>query len=424
MEAFFTWLFRSILTPAFWFQPFFYALHGWLATEMAIWMLFHPYKPKFIPGTRIQLPLTPGIFPRGRANLSRSIADTVTSTLLTEADIHRQAEKLITDENLVLMIEGALNSVERELQNTEQLRRIYRYGDEVIPGLLNQLVNSLIDNLENDEAGKIRQAVSRILEKALSNARFSYQQGEFLANAIFGTMLTPEYLRQILVEGLSDTNIMRIEKGLSSQVGGIKGMLMRFAGIGKGLLKLRDWLDGEPEVVESRITEILDRLEIREKLAERINNFSFQELAPDTREALLAYATTVFVDAVVDHRPEINDAVSRWSGKASRMIINRLLQIDLKEWLNLKRPDLKRELAAFMRRYLERELEVIVRGVMPAIDIGQMILEKLDQFSNEQLEQMIYGICRRELRWMAFLGAFLGFWLGLVSNLINYFLSS
>jgi uncharacterized membrane protein YheB (UPF0754 family) len=422
MEAFFSWLFHGILRPTFWFQPLFYALHGWLATEMAIWMLFHPYKAKYIPGTDIQLPLTPGIFPRGRANLSRSIADTVTRTLLTEADIHRQAEKLVTEENLLRCIEGVLDSIERELRMPEQLRSIYRYGEEVIPDLLNQLTGSLIDNLESGKSTHLQALLPEIMDRALSSTRLSYDQGEFLANAIFDTLLTPAYLRQVLVEGLSDTNIMRIDKGLSEQVGGLKGLLMRFAGIDKGLLKLRDYLDTEPAEAESRITELLDQLEIREKLAERISNFSFEALPTETREALLAYATGILTETLVDHRQEIGEAVSRWSGRASRMMINRILQVDLRAWLNEKRPDLKLELARFLKRYLDRELDLIVRRMLPAIDIGQMILEKLDQFSNEQLEQMIYGICRRELRWMAFLGAFLGFWLGLVSNVINYWL--
>src|SRR6266478_467081 len=100
MMAFFSWLVHSMVRPIFWFQPVFYTFHGWLATEMALWMLFHPYEAKYIPGTKLQIPFTPGIFPRGRHKLSVAIANTITDILLTQADIQKQAQKLITVENI------------------------------------------------------------------------------------------------------------------------------------------------------------------------------------------------------------------------------------------------------------------------------------------------------------------------------------
>jgi len=81
-------------------------------------------------------------------------------------------------------------------------------------------------------------------------------------------------------------------------------------------------------------------------------------------------------------------------------------------------------MARFILRYLRRELKDLLARALPFLNIGGMIIEKLAQFSNEQLESMIYGICRRELRWLAILEAFLGFWLGLMSNLINFWLQN
>lgn len=422
METFFLWLFHSVFKPVFWFQPCFYAIHGWLATEMAIWMLFHPYKAMYVPGTKVKIPLTPGILPRGRVNLSRSIADTVTRTLLTEADIHQQAEKLVTEENLVRCIEALLDSIEREFQNTEQIRTIYRYGDEVIPGLLSQMTTGFIDNLEAGQSGKLRNMLTQLLNQALSNSKISYHQAEFLTDVLFNTLLTPPYIRKMVVDGLTEGNILLIERGVSQQVGGVKGFLVRFMGIDDTLQKLKTFFESQPADAEVQITETLDRLEIRERLAERISGFSFSDLAPETRQAVLGYIGSLVTETLSDNRTEITQAISNWSGTVSRLLINRLLQLNLKQWLNEKRPDLKRELAAFLNRYLHRELELMIGRILPVLNIGQMIVEKLEQFSNQQLEEIIYGICRRELRWLAFLGAFLGFWLGLVSNLMTYWL--
>jgi uncharacterized membrane protein YheB (UPF0754 family) len=424
MEAFFIWLFHSVLRPVFWFQPAFYAVHGWLATEMALWMLFHPYEAKYVPGTRLRLPFTPGILPRGRENLFQSIADTVTTTLLTEEDIRKQAEKLITEENLVAVIEAVLNSVERELHSTEQIRRIYRYGETVVPDLLQQTFNSVLGSMESGKTSKTRTLMMDVLGQLLPTLQLNYHQAEFLTDALFNTLLTPAYIRHMLVEGLSEGNILLIEKGISTQIGGVKGILVRFMGVEKTLTQLRDFCKAQPEDAEARITEFLDKLEVRERLAERVSQFSFAELQPETRDALLGYTVALLTETISDNRAEIQDTLAKWSGIASRMVINRVMQINLKSWLNEKRPDLKKELARFLNRYLHRELALMIRGILPALGIGAMIVDKLGQFTNAQLEHMIYGICKRELRWLAFLGAFLGFWLGLVSNVINYWLQS
>jgi uncharacterized membrane protein YheB (UPF0754 family) len=422
MEAFFLWLWTSLLKPVFWFQPLFYCLHGWLATEMALWMLFHPYEAQYIPGTRIQLPLTPGILPRGRENLFQSIAHTVTTTLLTEEDIHRQTEKLITEETLVRCIEALLESVERELRNTEQLRQIYRYGDEVLPELLKQTLNNMIEGLDSAQGSKGRAFIERLLENTLPAIQLNYTQAEFLTDALFNTLMTPPYLRQMLVEGLSEGNILMIEKGISSGIGGVKGVLVKLMGLDKTLMQLRDFCQDKPEESEQRITEMLDKLEVRERLAERISRFSFEELSPETRSAVLGYTVSMLSETLVDNRVEILATLESWSSRASRAVISQFLQLNVKTWLNEKRPDLKLQIARFLNRYLHRELELTITRLLPVLGIGTMIVDKLEQFSNEQLEQMIYGICHRELRWLAFLGAFLGFWLGLVSNILNYWL--
>lgn len=434
MDAFFSWLFHSSLTPAFWFQPLFYSVHGWLATEMALWMLFHPYQPIYLPGTKLQLPFTPGILPRGRQNLFQSIADTVTQTLLTEADIQRQAEALVTEENILHCIDAALDSLERELRNREQIRGLYRYGDEVLPALFQQAVSRFLDAVESSgvSADRKRQDVSVAIRERLVDGvaavlpklRLNYHQAEFFTDALFNTLLTPAYLRHMLVESLTESNILLVEKTLSTQIGGVKGFLVRFMGVEQTLAQLKTFCQEQPEEAEKRLTECLDRLEVRERLTERISRFSFADLPEETRLALMGYLGALMRETVSDHRADLERALASWSGQLSRLLVNRVLQLDVKRWLNESHPSLKPSVAVFIKRYLNRELALIIGNLLPVLGIGCMIVEKLEQFTNAQLEQMIYGICRRELRWLAFLGAFLGFWLGLMSNIINFWLQA
>jgi uncharacterized membrane protein YheB (UPF0754 family) len=166
----------------------------------------------------------------------------------------------------------------------------------------------------------------------------------------------------------------------------------------------------------------MDRMEVREELAHRISSFQFETLPQETRDALQVYLSGLLTDSMIENREVLTGLVADWSRQGSRIIIKQILQMNVRSWINDQHPELKQEMARFIKRYLNRELEAVVRQVLPALDIGQMIQEKLDQFSVKQLEQMIYDVCRRELRWLAFLGAFLGFWLGLVSNLVIFWL--
>src|ERR1700733_13645604 len=104
------------------FPPVMYGIHGFVATWMAILMLFHPYKPWTIFGW--QLPLTPGIFPKRQGKLAQAVAATITETLLTTGDIKAQAELLITEQNLYASVDIFIDTVLHEFRDTSKLHRL------------------------------------------------------------------------------------------------------------------------------------------------------------------------------------------------------------------------------------------------------------------------------------------------------------
>ena len=63
------------------------ALAGGLTNTLAIWMLFHPYKPPALWGRRLRL--LQGAIPKNQARLASAIGRTVGTRLLTEDDLTR-----------------------------------------------------------------------------------------------------------------------------------------------------------------------------------------------------------------------------------------------------------------------------------------------------------------------------------------------
>lgn len=418
--SFISWLSQNIFHPLFWFQPVFYALHGWLATEMALWMLFHPYEPKFIPGTRIQLPFTPGIFPRGHHKLSIAIANTITDILLTEADIKKQAEKLITEQNIRKTLDALFDSVTTELRDITHIRRIYRHADKLVPALLDKLLNQFINYLETGDNRHFDTMFNQLYHRLLPHLNISKQQAMFLASLITGHILTPANVRQTLVDILTVENIEIIEEAIRSRVGGLTGLLIRFVDLKKGFYQLRQFLSDEVEEAEALIAEVLERFELEQKLTEKILQFSPQQLPVETLEDARQHINTMLKTLLIRHQNEIRQALGSLGEEATQSITSALMHIDYSQLSQNWLPGFKRDLARFIYTYLDKELENMLSKALPAISLNTVIVEKIDQFSARELEETIQRICHRELRWLAFLGAFLGFWLGLVSNIVSY----
>lgn len=65
----------------------------------------------------------------------------------------------------------------------------------------------------------------------------------------------------------------------------------------------------------------------------------------------------------------------------------------------------------------EKTLEENMGKLVQAVDIGEIVYKKVAAFSAAELENLIFGIMKRELRAIVYLGALLGFLLGFVNLL-------
>lgn len=420
MDAFFVWLTNSLGRPGFWLQPCLYALYGGLVIQMACWLLFQPSHAWRFPGSQRTVPLTPGLLPRLKTRLSEPITQALASLLAMDSALYQQAETLLHEDRLIQGIDVLLQSVERELQNKESVRRIYRYGEEVLPEMLAQLTSGLITSLDEDRSGKMARALDQLWITLLSHFRLNYNQAEFITDLLFTTLLTPYYLRIMLVDGLRDSNIQRIQTGLRQRISGLKGLLVRFMGIDQILLKIRLFCEEHPEQAEAYITDILDRMEVREKLAERISNFAFDDLPEDARQAIIVYFTAHFCDFMVDNRDDVTQAIATVGKAGSRMLINRLLQMNLKQWLSESRPELKQGIARFSSRYLRQNLATFIQRLLPIVNPGDGLVKALEQTSGSTVEHWLYRQCRRELWGITAVNALGGFAFGILTNIIQY----
>lgn len=117
---------------------------GYFTNDLAIKMLFRPYKPIHLWGRR--LPFTPGLIPRNQERLAKRVSDTIMNSLLTPEELQKLAKRLLQIDRvksaILWLLQLALKQIKEDKQQktAKILADILRdlFGDS-IPKLLKTL---------------------------------------------------------------------------------------------------------------------------------------------------------------------------------------------------------------------------------------------------------------------------------------------
>lgn len=413
----------SVLTTHFFkaaFPPLFYAFHGWFATKMAIWALFHPYNTYYWPGTSIQIPGTPGIFPKRRNKLAQAVASAITETLLTSDDIKSQAEALVTEQNIYLAVNAFVDSVLREFRDTAKLHRLAGDLAELSPTLLEHLVVSVVDGLEKGSEPKVASVTEKIFDQVILSTRISYTQASDISARLMDTVLTPARIRSALISLLSPQNINALEESIQAHASGPYRILARIIGVKRICYEWRNFFEKEPDEAQKLIDDLMKRFGIRDQLAVQIANFDLRSL-PLQHIAQLRENLIAFVQAfLLEHKDDIVVMVKRIENEAMSTVRSAIIKFNPESIPEVWLSRAKQDISLFFYQYLKRELGELLEKAIPALGMYGLIARKIDLFSPQQLEELINRLCEQELKLLAILGGVIGAWMGAVQVLVNY----
>lgn len=401
------------------FPPVFYAFHGWLATAMAIAALFRPYEAWYFPFTKIQVPCTPGIFPKRRHKLAESVAATITDTLLTTEDVKNQVESLVTEQNIYLAVDGFVDAVLREFRDTDKLHRLARDISELSPALLQQYVVSIVDGLEKGQDRRVAAMIEKLFDQVVLSTRFTKDQSDEFAELIMENMVNPPQIRSVLITLLTPQNIGALDDSIQAHASGAVKLLARLINVKNVCSESRKFLENDPQKSTKVISDLIQRFEIKEQVARKILTFDMRALPLQTIANLRSSLISFIEQFLVDHRQDLLLGVEKIQGEAMGTVQSAIIRFNPgsipPDWL-LR---IKREISGFMYFYLKRELGALLEQALPKLGTYGMIAHKIERFSSQQLEMLVQRICRTELRWLEFLGAAIGFWLGAVQVFMN-----
>jgi uncharacterized membrane protein YheB (UPF0754 family) len=388
--------------------PILGGLIGYYTNDIAIKMLFRPYKAVYIFGRKV--PFTPGLIPSNQERLGQNIANAIMKSLLTPEELQNLARKLLQPERVQSGILWLLRLVIDQIKGDKNPR-----STAILAGILRDLLGESLPRLLKVLARQetfLETQINQIFDKVLLEFKISEEQSSRLADWLIEVVLPPDALRQIIVDFLTDRTIQTIDESFREKTSGTYWVVANLFGLKNTLTRLRTFCLDEKEATNKRLEELIRDLKMRDRIKELLQNLSLQNLPVGTvrqlRKTIRDSVRQYLQNSGGDLLKELTQSAD-WE-RISIVLLNRLSSSPM---VNTSLEVVARDLALILEKYLTQDLEAIVAQAIPILSIDQVIVERVKATSPAELEDAIEGIVRNELQAIVSLGGILGFFVGL-----------
>jgi uncharacterized membrane protein YheB (UPF0754 family) len=389
--------------------PILGGLIGYYTNDIAIKMLFRPYKVLYIFGRKV--PFTPGLIPSNQERLGQNIANAIMKSLLTPEEMQNLARKLLQPERMQGGIFWLLRLVIDQVKGDKNPR-----STKILAGILRDLLGESLPRLLKVLARQetfLETQINQIFDQILLEFQLTQEQSNRLADWLLEAILPPDKLRQIIIDFLTDRTIQTIDESFREKTSGTYWVVANLFGLKNTLTRLRTFCLDEKEASNQRLQELIKELKIRDRLKELLQNLSLQNLPVGTVRQL----RKTIRDSVRQYLQNSGSSLLKELTKSAdweRISIVLLNRLSSSTVVNTSLEVVARDLALILEKYLEKDLEMIVAQAIPILSIDQVIVERVKATSPAELEAAIEGIVKNELQAIVTLGGVLGFVVGLL----------
>ncbi|MEH2032815.1 MAG: DUF445 domain-containing protein [Nostoc sp.] len=381
---------------------------GYFTNDIAIKMLFRPYRAIYIAGRRV--PFTPGLIPRNQERLAKNISNTIMGSLLTPEELQNLARRLLQTERVQAAILWLLQLAIEQIKTDKNQK-----SAKIVAGILRDLLGESLPRLLKVLARRedfLEAQINQIFDQILLEFQLSEEQATRLADWLLQVVLPPDMLRQAIIDFLTDRTIQIIDEGFREKTSGTYWVVANLFGLRNTLTRLRTFCLDEKEATNTRLQELIQDLQIRDRIRKLLQNLSLQnlpmgtvrQLRKTTRESVRHYlqnSGSDFLQGLTDSVDWENIAVVLLNRLSTSPVVSTSLEV------------MSQELALILDKYLEKDLEAIVTQVIPILSIDEVIIDRVKSTSPADLEAAIEGIVKNELQAIVTLGGVLGFVVGL-----------
>lgn len=364
------------------------AFLGASTNHLAIKMLFRPYNPIFIG--KWQVPFTPGLIPKRRDQLAISLGETVTKYLLTPETFRK---KFFSPEVRQAVLSFSQTKVEKEIFKNDKTIQDwlnlagYSHLPQVIEGKVDEVIAKQFENIQNVLSTKtldelipaqihsvIDQKIPEVVADILSKGEdyFKSEEGEVVINNMMNDFLASK--------------------------GSFGGMIQMFLGDSKSIVdklqrELIKFLQA-PGTTQLLVT-ILEKewVKLKQRPAmEFLTQVEFEPIVANVQTYVKKeMAITERLDQPISHYwPDGN----RW---AREEMIPKLID----------------------KGFVQAEMKLA--DVLERLNLKEVVREQVDSFPVQELENLVLGISKRELKMITYLGGVIGGLIGIVQGLLVFF---
>ncbi|KUP07927.1 hypothetical protein Q75_03990 [Bacillus coahuilensis p1.1.43] len=359
------------------------AVIGGFTNSLAIKMLFRPYRPIYIGNFRI--PFTPGLIPKRRAELASQLGKLVIDHLLTPELLQKR-----------FLEKGFKHDLEHYIRRE---LKVFLEKEESISSLLDKLG---IENVENRVTIILHSFISEKLEDIIR-----------------------VYQDQSIKESLSEETLMSLEAQLPKLTTFILQKAEEFFASSEGKEKVGTMIDDflkERGMLGNMIGMFLGNSSLIEKVQPEIIKFIRHEGTFDLLSNVLTKEWQTLQEK------EWRELVFELDTETLIKKISTFItdQIPIHTWMNTP-------LKSIVEKIPRSQCESVVKnGVNVALTsfigrldelliklrVDELVVDQVNSFSTERLEQMVLDISRSELKMITYLGAILGGAIGLIQGLV------
>lgn len=412
--------FYAIIRP--FFQPIIGAFHGWFATRMVVVMLFRPHKAYYFPITGKKIPFTPGIFPSRKGDLARNISRTVTESLLTPEDIKYRADKFITEENILVIVSTTFDTMLNNLNYTDNIKKLADSLSHNIPDLINNTTSGFIQKLGDDHNKQLSRLVEFLINDVLLNLKISENVATKAVDYVFDSFISPHNMRLTLQEVLTPERASKLQNVLRERTTGALKFVLALVNLEGIFNNFKDYLRNEPEKSEQLIQDIINQLKVRDDLITKITSIDFKHLPFDTIESLKIHLREGIASYINNNRESIDKGLHHVKDSIAETIRNQIVNFSPSQLKPETIETIKLEISRFILNYLRKDLTSLINKGLEALKPKEMIESKIEAYSSQEVEDLILGIMKKELKNLELLGLLIGVVLGISALAIEYFL--
>ncbi len=381
---------------------------GFTSDTLAIKMLFRPYKPKYLFGK--QIPLTPGLFPKGQERFARKVAQMLTDRLLTPEEVRRIAQRLLTADRLEAGLRFALLYLLGEYSDSRRRARLSVALGNVLKEVFTESLPRWIDALSRSSASA--KLFEQVFDQVVLSLRIDAVQADRLATWMENNLFTPDRLRQAMINLLTNQTLDALDREAREKSQGSLWFVANVVGLKGPLSRFKAFCVEQPEAANALLTRFMTEAGVRERLAAGLNGLSFQTLSLATVQDLRRQFVESLSSSLGAQGPALSQRLGEsidWNRWAAEVLDRIVTSEKTLAWID----QIAGNTSRMLDRYLAREMEPLVMKFLPALGLEELVITKICNTSAQELEDAIEQVAKNELQAIPYVGLLLGFCVGL-----------